>query len=202
MPRPSNTGVRRAQVAQALLAVMSREGYERASISKIAKQAKLAPGLVHYHFESKLEILVTVVQEITAAVEGRYAKRIGSAHTPIARLHALIDAHLSLDDEADPRAVAAWNVIGAEAVRQGEVRRLYSKALAISYARTRSAVVECLEADAAPTRHASQIASSIVCAIEGCFRVAVANADIIPRGSAAAMVKRMADSLLSPEREV
>jgi len=53
MARPSNTDERRGQIVAALQAVMARAGYAGATIAAIARQAELAPGLVHYHFKDK-----------------------------------------------------------------------------------------------------------------------------------------------------
>ena len=44
-----------APACQILLAVVATNGYERATIQLIAKQAGLAPGLVHYPFKDKRE---------------------------------------------------------------------------------------------------------------------------------------------------
>ena len=40
---------------------MADRGYERASVTAIAKAAGLTPGLVHYHFHNKKEILLALV---------------------------------------------------------------------------------------------------------------------------------------------
>jgi len=64
MARPSNTDQRREQITRALQAVMAKKGYDRASISEIAAAAGLAAGLVHYHFDSKLEILLAVLDRL------------------------------------------------------------------------------------------------------------------------------------------
>ena len=66
MARSSNTEARRSEITAALLAVIARHGYEKATIQAIAAQAGLAPGLIHYHFKSKQEILVSLIGAIDA----------------------------------------------------------------------------------------------------------------------------------------
>ncbi|HEY3497153.1 MAG TPA: helix-turn-helix domain-containing protein, partial [Polyangiaceae bacterium] len=65
MTRASNSAERRGQIVEGLLAVMAREGYEGASIQAIGRAAGLAPGLVHYHFDTKQEILVELIETLT-----------------------------------------------------------------------------------------------------------------------------------------
>src|SRR5688572_24235760 len=108
MPRPSNTDTRRRQITGALRRVMARQGYERASVADIAAAARLAPGLVHYHFESKLDILLALLDELAAEHHERLGAALDAAGaSPRARLAAFIDFHLSTRS-ADPEALACW----------------------------------------------------------------------------------------------
>ena len=104
---------------------MSERGYERASVAEIARAAGLTTGLIHYHFASKQNVLLALVERLAAGFEARFNERLDRAgDDPIKRLHAFVDAHLALDTAADPQAVAAWVTIGAEAIRQPEVRAI------------------------------------------------------------------------------
>ncbi len=196
MARPSNTAERREQIVEGLLEVMAKDGYERATIVAIGKAAGLTPGLVHYHFASKQEVLVALIARLSAQVDARYRARVESATTPLERLHAFIDAHLALGKDADPRAVVAWNVVGAEAVRQPEVRALYRKELARSLAEMGALVGACLEAVGRSGDEADDVAAALVSAIEGAYRIASAAPRGLPRGFAAPMVRRMAEALV------
>ena len=199
--RPSNKDERRAQIVDGLLSVMHRTGYEGATVQAIAKAAGLTPGLVHYHFESKHEVLVALIEALSAQLEARYEARLAQAQGPEARLDALIDAHLALGRDADVRAVAAWNVVGAEAVRDAEVRRLYREALARNLAEMRRLVRGALLARARSTREATRIAAAIVSAIEGAYRMGAVAPKQLPRGYAAPMLRRMAHSLIAAQPE-
>lgn len=198
MGRPSNTAERREQIVQGLLEVMAKQGYEGASIVSIAKAAHLAPGLVHYHFDTKGEVLVALVERLVSRVRARYERRAPDA-APQARLHAFIDAHLALGADADPHSVAAWSVIGAEAVRQPEVRTLYRNALAATLSELRRLLAACLREQRRSRRNVRSIAAALMSAIEGAFRIAAAAPGSLPKGFAAPMVRRMADSLVAAE---
>ncbi len=60
-PRPSNTQVRRLQIARAALEVISERGFQDLRVSDIAERAGTNPSSVHYHFTSKDEILDAAV---------------------------------------------------------------------------------------------------------------------------------------------
>lgn len=197
MGRPSNTEQRRAQIVDALLSVMAREGYERATIAAIAREAGLTSGLLHYHFAHKQEILVALVERLVARRDARFASRLEAASVSArARLHAFIDAHVELGSDADPRAVGAWVVVGAEAMRQAEVQALYEAALDASMTRLRTLVGACLRELGAPSREASPIAATIVSAIEGAYRISVGAPAVLPKGFASKALRRMADGLI------
>src|SRR3954464_9913441 len=120
MTRKSNTAARRSEIIGALLTIIARQGYERATVQAIAHQAGLAPGLIHYHFKNKQEILVSLIGEMARAASARYQEVLGDAVHPPSRLRAYLQARLGLGDGAAPDIVAAWVMIGAEAVRQDE----------------------------------------------------------------------------------
>ena len=58
MPRPSNRAQRREEIANALMRIMAKKGYEGAALSDVAAEAGLTQGLIHYHFKDKMEILL------------------------------------------------------------------------------------------------------------------------------------------------
>jgi TetR/AcrR family transcriptional repressor of bet genes len=199
MARPSNTEERRQQIVEGLLCVMAERGYERASIAEIAKAAGLSPGLVHYHFTQKQEILLTLVEQLAGRVRERVKTRLervkGGAR---AQVDAFVDAYLATGEDADPASVAAWVTISAEAVRQPEVRAAYEKVVRADLER-----LEELVAGVLGRRRARAVAAGLFAAVQGYFVLSAAAPGLTPPGSAAGTVKRMAAGLLdaveSPE---
>ncbi len=53
---------------------MSQKGLASASIKEIAGQAEINPGLVHYHFKNKEEVLAAVVQKVAQDIGTEWAK--------------------------------------------------------------------------------------------------------------------------------
>lgn len=220
MPRPSNTDARRAQIVDGLLTVMADVGYEHATIAAIARAAGIASGLVHYHFENKQAILVALVERLTLGLEERVSRRLarvdartdpradaraGRAQTrrrggaPQARLHAFVDALVARGKDADPRAVAAWVVVGAEAVRLSEVRALYKQAVATLLARLEAEVGTALEAAGRKRAGARRIAAALLAAATGSYQLAVGAPGLLPPGFARGALARMADGLVAAE---
>ncbi|XXF80068.1 TetR/AcrR family transcriptional regulator [Myxococcaceae bacterium GXIMD 01537] len=192
MGRPSNTEERRQQIVDGLLRVMAERGYERASIQEIARAAGLSPGLVHYHFEDKQEILLTLVEQLSSRGRARVQARLGRAGPSArAQVDAFIDAFLATGADADPAAVAGWVTISAEAIRQPEVRAAHEKVV-----RADLEMLEGLVAAAVGKRRARAVAAGLFAAIQGYFVLAASVPGLVPAGSAAGTVKRMAAGLL------
>jgi TetR/AcrR family transcriptional repressor of bet genes len=193
MSRPSNTDARRGQIVAALLAVIGRHGYERATIQAIAREAGLAPGLIHYHFRSKQEILVSLVSTLAQAARDRFEAVLGDGTEPMQRLRAYLHARLGLGDGAAPEVVAAWVMIGAEAVRQPEVRAVYRDMVAAELALLTTLLADALRAARRATDGAPGLAAGLVAMIEGAFQLSSAAADAMPRGYAAQAATRYAE---------
>jgi len=199
MPRKPNTDARRAQIVAGLLAAMAEHGYERASIQAIGRQAGLAPGLIHYHFKNKEEILLELVRSLAGVAQARYAELAAQAQAPEARLQAWLQARLGHGPGADPQAVAAWVMIGAEAVRQPQVREVYQAALGEELALATGLLRDCLAARAKSTASAGSLAASLLAFIEGAFQLASAARGIMPEGYAAGMAQQLAQRYLDGE---
>ncbi len=197
MARPSNTAERRTQIARALLKVMAKAGYEGASVADVAKVAKLAPGLVHYHFKNKLEILLAATEELAHDYGERLDRHLKAAGAyPEKELRVFVDAHLRMGAEADPEALACWIDISGEALREPRVRKAFARIMANSAQRlcdilkrgTALELFSCKEPDVA--------AAAIVATIQGYFVLGATAREVIPPGSAARATMAMCQGLI------
>src|SRR5690348_9841525 len=59
----------RARILQAAFTVLSRQGYENTSVKDIAEEAGVAQGLVHYHYKSKQQLVLAVLEFVCHKVE-------------------------------------------------------------------------------------------------------------------------------------
>lgn len=200
MGRPSNTDTRREQIVDGLVRVMARRGYEQATIPEIAREAGLAAGLVHYHFDNKLEILLALVDRLTGFARARIESRLGAAgDDPRRRLDAFFDALLALGDDADPAAAVCWAFVGADAIRLPEVRTLYQRWLEEARDALRELFAAVLAAEDRERAGLDAMAAGMVAAIEGFFALGAAAPKVVPAGSAAGVAKRMAEGLVGAQ---
>lgn len=201
MARPSNTRERQRQITGALMKVMAKRGYDGASIADIAKAARLTPGLVHYHFENKQQILLAALRELVARHDARLDARLGEAgDDPVAQVAAFIDFHLGLGADADAEALACWILLSGEALREPKVRVEFGKALEGTAARIAAVIQRGIEQKLFTCDSVEAAASALVATLQGYFVLAATARSLIPRGSAAASTKRMASGLLRPAR--
>jgi AcrR family transcriptional regulator len=64
-----NAEARREELVEAAIRVMAREGLDRATTRRIADEAGAAPGIFHYVFRGKTELLEAVIGAVTQQVE-------------------------------------------------------------------------------------------------------------------------------------
>ena len=185
MARQPNTELRRAEIVAAMLPVMARHGYERATIQAIAGEAGLAPGLIHYHFKNKQEILVSLVESIAEFAQARFAQVLGQASAPAERLEAYLQARLGLGEGAAPDMVSAWVMIGVEAVRQAEVRQVYQRLVGAELEALTDLVGACLAEQGREPSRALPIAAGLMALMEGAFLLSGAAEGLLPVGYAA-----------------
>jgi TetR/AcrR family transcriptional regulator, transcriptional repressor of bet genes len=200
MAQASKTKERRDQIAQALQQVMARKGYEGASIQEIASVAGLAPGLVHYHYKSKQEILLALLENLAERQARRLEEHLAGV-SGFAILDGFIDAHLALGRSADPEALACWIAFSAEAIRQEEVRKAFAGVVSRFVKQLEGLLQEGSQSGAFPCADPESVACAIYAAIQGYYSLAATARSLIPKGSAAPAVRKMARSLLAT-REV
>ena len=82
-------------------------------MTTIAAEANVTPGLLHHHFDSKAEMLESLLEaEIT-----RFRQRLRHHDPGADPLHAYADATLGLNANADPVGARCWVSLLAEALR-------------------------------------------------------------------------------------
>jgi TetR/AcrR family transcriptional repressor of bet genes len=197
MGRPSNKEERRAQIILGLQVAMAQKGYEKASIQTIAKAAGLSSGLIHYHFKTKQEILVALINNLNNSAQDRFNAYLEQANTPTERLHAYIDAALALGADSDTTAVSAWVVISAEAVRLEEVQKIYQDTVQANIAQIEALLTDVKDEKALSLnkKEVKELASMILASIEGCYQLATTSQAVLPKGFAAKTLKKLIGNL-------
>ncbi len=197
MTRTPNTQERRKQIVLALQQVMAKKGYEGSSVQEIAAAAGLAPGLVHYHYKTKQEILLALLDHLVELQSNRLDQALEGLHG-LEALDRFIDAHLALGRSADPEALACWIALNGEAIRQPEVGEAFGRALATFRAQLLTLLKEGAGSGSFLCTVPEEAASAIFAAIQGYFALAATARNLIPKGSAAPAVRSMARALVVP----
>ena len=113
MGRPSNREARRAEILAAFARVLADHGYAGATVAAVATEAEVAPGLIHYHFADKEDLLVSLLRDLV----GRFRVRVREREDEPDPLLAYVDGALRLDERADITAARCWVGLFAEAIR-------------------------------------------------------------------------------------
>ena len=202
MPRSSNRAQRREEIANALMKVMAEKGYEGAALSDVAAEAGLTQGLIHYHFKDKMEILLEAQRMLMTRHLVALGAAAHSAGSPARQVAAFIDFHLGLGAAKDPEALACWITLIGEAIRHQAVRDDFEK-ITGSLAEMLAAIVKQGISDKQFRCNDPSVASAaLVAAIQGYLVLAATARSVIPKGSAAASCKSMADGLLKPKTSI
>ncbi|TDC53479.1 TetR/AcrR family transcriptional regulator [Actinomadura sp. KC345] len=87
---PGESGILRAAIA-----VMTEHGYHGTSVRDIAMRAGISPAALYYHFESKQEVLATIMERgIEALLRASRAALAAAGDEPAAGLGALVETHV------------------------------------------------------------------------------------------------------------
>ncbi|HEV8674503.1 MAG TPA: TetR family transcriptional regulator C-terminal domain-containing protein [Methylomirabilota bacterium] len=99
-PRPRVAPQRREEIVRATIRCLAREGYSGLTMKKLARQAGVSQGILHYYFPNKRAILVAALERVMADLTRRFVREARGARDARQRLRALIEACLSVAVEA------------------------------------------------------------------------------------------------------
>lgn len=127
MPRPIVRGQRREQIVRAALRLVRRAGVYGFTTADVADEAGVSRGILHYHFQSKDEIIREALFLLLVEFGRRAAEAVISAGGPArARLHALVDASLTEDEVAFYATLLEfWPPARREEAHRAAMARLY-----------------------------------------------------------------------------
>ena len=84
---------RRRQLLETAAEVFARTGYHGATTKSLAEAAGITEPILYQHFDNKLDLFTTLVQEVGREVIVGWKARLEEAPTPEARLTALLSAN-------------------------------------------------------------------------------------------------------------
>lgn len=88
---PADDPGRRGQIIRAAATVLARQGYGGTSLKDVAREAGVAPGLLHYYFESKQALLLEVVERLEHEMITDWQAAVANIDDPIERIVGALD---------------------------------------------------------------------------------------------------------------
>ena len=96
-PKVGVAPLRREQIVRATIRCLSRDGYSGLTMKRVAREARVSQGILHYYFAGKRAILVAALEAVVADLDRRVATaQARGGRDPRARLRALVSACLGL----------------------------------------------------------------------------------------------------------
>ena len=96
-PKRGVAPLRRAEIVRATIRCLARDGYSGLTMKRVAREAGVSQGILHYYFADKRAILVAALETVTVDLDRRVAAaQSRGARDPRARLLALVGACLRL----------------------------------------------------------------------------------------------------------
>jgi AcrR family transcriptional regulator len=131
-PKVGVAPVRRAEIVEATIRCLARDGYAGLTMKRVAAEARLSQGILHYYFRDKRAILAAAAARVTDDLDRRVAAEARGARGARGRLRALVRACL----DVATRDRAFWTVFiefWGETLHDSELAALNAR----SYARAR-----------------------------------------------------------------
>lgn len=156
---------RRKQIVMAAIAVLAREGYANASLSRIAREAGISKSVISYHFSGKDEMFVEVFRHVAESAGAYMTPFLEAAGDPAGQVMAYVRHQIGYmkthRDELLAIGMLAMNHTGGE----------LAAGIAASAAEERDILVSLIEAGQAAGQlrsfDAKIMAAVIAKAIEG-----------------------------------
>lgn len=123
MPKIGAEAVRRKAMVEAAIVEIGEAGSLDVTVSQIARRAGMSPALAHHYFGSKDQMFLAAMRHILRVYGASIRRRTAGIESPIARIHAIIDASFA-PDQFHRDVVAAWLTFYVRALQSEEASRL------------------------------------------------------------------------------
>lgn len=177
---------------------MAKKGYDGASIGDIGKAARLTPGLIHYHFRDKLDVLAALASQLSKESTSTLRQHLATLSPgPAQALSAIIDFYLGLGTTAKPEVLACWIAFSGEALRHKSIKEAFEATLADIQHIIREQIEAGVREKVFDRKTEPEaVAAALVALIQGYFVLAGTARALIPKGSAARTAKQMLQGAL------
>jgi len=92
MPRKDPKLERRKELILAAVSTIAEHGFDRLTMARVAKAAKVSPAELREYFRDKKELLAETLRALALKYEGIWRDKVHRAAAPIEKLKAMIEA--------------------------------------------------------------------------------------------------------------
>lgn len=192
----SDETVRRRQLIEATIETLAEVGFHAASLSEIARRAKVSTGLFAHYFGDKDGLLEATLRFVAARLARSTAVGLRAAATRRERLFAICEAALA-DEEFDRRTRAVWLALWGEMTysdRFRRVQRIYERRMTSNLRHALRGLV--------PEERVGVCAALIAAGIDGLWLRSHSDATgdgagLAAGGSARALIRALVESLVA-----
>lgn len=161
---------RRLQIVLAAYRVAGARGLDGLTVRDVARQAGVSPGLVMFHFESKPQLVLALLDwllETTTVL--RITEDVAHIAAPFERFHALLKTEMNRLS-SEPRRIRVFFDFWARGIRHAGIRSKMRRELARYRAAFRPIAADVLRAEPARFNNvtAHGLAAVAVSFIKGC----------------------------------
>ena len=130
MGRKSLAIIRREEIIEAFLKVMSEKGFERATVREIAQAAGCTHRMLHHYFTTKEALVIAAVEDFIASYAPGLEQEISKHNSPSEKMRAFFDWFMVPEsfEIAQMRGwVQTWALADHHPAIQEAVRRWYAR---------------------------------------------------------------------------
>lgn len=122
---------KRKLILHAALKIFGEKGYHYATLSEIASEAGVSRGLIHFYFENKLDLLISLILVFVEKINSTHQQVLTRVDDPVEKLHLYFNVFndIILYDEDS----LYWGNVLREGLPQDQV--LKSEGLRVKYVR-------------------------------------------------------------------
>ncbi len=93
--REREKAMHRREILEAAKKVFAKKGFAAATVDEIAREAEFSKGAIYFYFNSKEDLFLSLIQQITSELEEKIKKIVGKSGDTENKIESLIETHLS-----------------------------------------------------------------------------------------------------------
>ena len=120
------TGIRREQIAEAVLGLVAAHGVNRLSMAAVARHVGLVPSGIYRHFKNKDEMILAALDRIEARLQANVRAAAEETADPLEQLQGLLMRHVRVirEGRAVPRIIFSDDGHSRHPARKARVKEI------------------------------------------------------------------------------